>query len=161
MTRGIRLVRIGVRTVVVAAALAVLPASADAREVFNERQDVTGSAHNPCSGEDVEFVEGQMHTVIATGADQGGGVHYNDHVNFAGVRGVGLTSGDEYVVPYSTSFSLQTTNGATTNTAVQTFQIIRTGSEDDYLLQVRYHLTVKPDGEVAVEHIGLEMSCKG
>src|SRR5687767_14250434 len=128
MTCGIRLVRIGVRTVVVAAALAVLPAYAGAREVINERQDVTGTSHNPCTGEDVEFVEGQMHLVIATGEDPGGGVHYNDHVNFGGVRGVGLTSGDEYVVPYSTSFGLQTTNGATTNTAVQTFQLIRTGS---------------------------------
>jgi hypothetical protein len=41
------------------------------------------------------------------------------------------------------------------------FQLIRTGSEDDYLLHVRYHLTVTPDGEVAVEFLQLLITCKG
>ena len=165
MTCAIRFVRIATRTAVLAIALAVLPASASARVVVNERVEIGdaagGSAFNPCTDEVVAFTEGQIHLVVATEEDQSGGIHYFDHVNFAGVRGVGETTGDEYVVPNSASFSQNATSGASTNTSGQTFQLIRTGSEDDYLLHVRYHLTVTPDGEVAVEFLQLLITCKG
>jgi hypothetical protein len=77
------------------------------------------------------------------------------------VRGIGETTGAEYVVTDSMHFNQNATAGASTTTAGEAFHLIRRGSDDNYLFHAVSHTTVTPDGEVAVEFLHLLISCRG
>jgi hypothetical protein len=113
-----------------------------------------------CAGELIH-VTGTLHTVNHFTLQEDGTYHANSHFNLAGVKGVGLTSGDTYVVPAS---------GAVVENFVQPGQIV-TGTVDINLVigkgqtpnQValaRVHYVISPEGEIKVETVNFHFKCQ-
>ena len=113
-----------------------------------------------CGGGEVINVTGTLHTVNHFTVQEDGTYHVNSHFNFAGVKGVGLTTGDNYVVPAS---------GNTVENFVQPGQIV-TGTVDINLIigkgqlpnQValaRVHYVISPEGEIKVETVNFHFEC--
>jgi hypothetical protein len=115
---------------------------------------------NECAGEEIQ-VTGTLRTVNHFTDLGDGQYHINSHFNLAGVKGVGLTTGDTYVVPAS---------GAAVENRVQSGQIV-TGTVDINLVvgkgklpnQVafaRVHFILTPEGEVKMENIQFHFHCQ-
>jgi hypothetical protein len=159
-----RTLRFAGLTVVILSIFGLVPAAAQARVLVNERLTVPdqagGTVFNPCTGEVVTFAEGRLHLLVAEQTDANGGIHLTNMVNFAGVKGVGETSGAGYVVPRSNAFK-QNIAAADEITVTETFRLIRTGSADDFLFHTTFHLTTNANGDLTAEVVDVRITCSG
>jgi len=134
--------------------LASIALAVDTNEILQFDQVVT----NPCNGEDVHIV-GRGHLVIR---EQGN--HSTVHVNFQRLHGVGLTTGDRYVVsgglPRNQTLHFPTDEGFV-GTFVADFRIISQGSEGNWHSREVAHITVTPSGEVTSDFSFVSVRCRG
>jgi len=118
-------------------------------------------AVDACGGGEVINVTGTLHTVNHLTVQEDGTYHVNSHFNFAGVKGVGLTSGDTYVIPAS---------GGAVENFVQPGQIVTgtvdinlvigKGQQPNQVALARVHYVIGPEGETKVETVQFHFKCQ-
>jgi hypothetical protein len=149
-------------------ALLAKPTQAQAEtDTVHERIPVAEIVANECTGEPI-FLEGTLRSDIHITQDPGGTFHVIIRQTFA-AQGVGITSGDQYV--------LHNVNNVFTKVEVMepdevepvvfttrnTLRFIRQGSatpEDDLLADVFVHFTVNANGETTVDIGTFEFKCR-
>jgi hypothetical protein len=141
-------------------ALLAKPAQAQSQGATSEQLPVDFVIDMAACGGELIQVTGTFHTVNHFRLQEDGTYHANSHFNLAGVKGVGLTSGDNYVIPAT---------GAVVENFVQSGQIV-TGTVDMNLVIGKGQLTnqvavariqyvISPEGEIKVEALNFHFQC--
>ena len=118
-----------------------------------------GLLFNPCNGEQVA-AEGVFHNVVRVDSDASGGNHVLIHQNVH-LSGVGLTTGDRYVLNATTDLGSYNMPFTTTVHQSQPFHFIAQGSSPNFTLIVRFHLTINHFDEVKSEFDSVTTYCQG
>ena len=122
----------------------------------NESVPVGGTLSNPCPpSEDVAF-EGRLHLFIKGTPD-----NFTVHTNGQSIHGVGLSSGDRYVLQEHENSQTQTTGATATQLFNLRFHMVRQGREDNFFFRITLRATSQPDGTVEIEVIDEEVECRG
>lgn len=128
------------------------PTSHNTFTTVNQHTDFTGTFTNECPpAEDVLF-SGRLH--ILTGANANASRMF---INWADVKGVGVTSGDRYAVQDNFKDEQVTSQAGIVEDAREHLRMIRQGSPDN--LQAFVHLIFNTDGTVDVVEFRIE--CRG
>jgi hypothetical protein len=152
----------------VAAAAAVVgaalwaTASAHGAVIQNVRVPLAGSTVNLCAEEGPETIafEGTSHlTLRQLEGDEPG--ELDSHLNFEGVEGIGLTTGDRYVVTAAVNGVTQLTQGADVVTVTRMLNLVSAGSGDNLLLRARFVLVRNANGEVTASRGDFQIECAG
>jgi hypothetical protein len=115
-----------------------------------------------CGGETVNL-SGNMHLLAHATTDARGGRHVILQINTQGVKGVGETSGDEYVSSATNNDSLNdpdTYGGQSEYTVTTKFLLVGKGKMPDLLSKVTMHITVNANGEVTAEVTKVLAECR-
>jgi hypothetical protein len=112
---------------------------------YNYTYTNTWTLWNPCSGEWVNY-EGEVHRSGKLTIWDDGKFHDKWHVNYHGITGIGLTSGDAYNVTGAANGHLNGNVGAN-QTIVDHFNIIHHGGPN-YKYNFHMHWTVNADGDI-------------
>jgi hypothetical protein len=140
-------------------------ASAQAETVVtNTRFPLSASAFVPCAlggqGEAV-LVSGTAHIVVVTTTDAQGQPHVIVTVNYQGLQGRGLTSGDRYVgVAAENQISNFEPLAPWVVTMAQTVQFVGQGPDNNFMVKSLLHLTVDATGKVAAFKQELQIECR-
>jgi hypothetical protein len=113
-----------------------------------------------CTGE-VILIEGTMHTVSILKAREDGGYRFTDHFNFSNVKGVGETTGEEYVINIkSTVVEKFVPDGEFATGTVFTSGVVSKGSMPNEQLLSRVHFIQNDDGTIKMENIQFRFECQ-
>jgi hypothetical protein len=126
--------------------------------LFNQRLPISGVlTDNTCSGAEAVAFEGWAH-VLRTG-QLTPTTDIRVRINSV-AEGVGLISGDRYVLIQNNNAEFVTSTGGTTvdQEVDVRFRMIRQGSDDNFWLRVTFRLTFPPG---TVEFIRDEIECRG
>jgi hypothetical protein len=116
----------------------------------------------PCAnGGAGEFVQitGDVHELLITTTNNGGGVHVKFHYQPQGLTGVGLVTGDTYRATGVTQGETNVAAGTET-TFINNFRLIGPGPGNNLLIHETVHLTVNANGDVTATHDNLSVECK-
>ena len=107
------------------------------------------------------ILTGTIHTLIYAQDNPGGRVHYLSHTNVQGVTGVGLTSGNRY---HLTNVFNAVLNYEFLETKFETNQVFRyrvigQRPNNNFFIDIHYHLTVTPDGRVTASFVRVDSRC--
>jgi hypothetical protein len=152
---------------VVMVAILSLPATTMASEnviTTKESLEGQGTVFPACSpdgeGEWVNY-EGTVRIVVREDVSTPGGIHQNFHTNWMGVRGIGATTGNLYVMTGVFNLHTNGSQGAYGYTYATGMTIISPASGDNYIVHNTIHLTWGSDGEVHAEIEFLRAECRG
>jgi len=147
------------------AALALFTVPANAAKQVNDMSDINLTVFVPCAaggaGELVDL-SGPLHTLI-TFTINGNNVSGTAHFQPQGLSGTGETTGDKYQatgVTKASSFKGSFQNGQFTQTYVNNFRIIGSGSGNNFLVHEVLHVTFNANGTVTVFHDNFSIDCK-
>ena len=113
-----------------------------------------------CAGELIH-VTGTLHTVNHFRLQEDGTYHANSQFNLAGVKGVGLTSEDTYVIPASGAVVENfVQSGQTVTGTVDINLVIGKGKIPNQVALARVHYVISPEGEIKVETISFHFKCQ-
>jgi hypothetical protein len=147
------------------AALALFIVQANAAKQVNDVSDINLTVFVPCAvggaGEIVDL-SGPLHTLI-TFTINGNNVSGTAHFQPQGIVGTGETTGDKYQatgVTKDSSFKGSFQNGQFTQTYVNNFRIIGSGSGNNFLVHEVAHITFNADGTLTVFHDNFSIACK-
>jgi len=147
------------------AALALFTMPANAAKQINDMSDINLTVFVPCAaggaGELVDL-SGPLHTLI-TFTINGNNVSGTAHFQPQGLSGTGETTGDKYQatgVTKASSFKGSFQNGQFTQTYVNNFRIIGSGSGNNFLVHEVLHVTFNANGTVTVFHDNFSIDCK-
>ena len=147
------------------AALALFTVPANAAKQVNDMSDINLTVFVPCAaggaGELVDL-SGPLHTLI-TFTINGNNVSGTAHFQPQGLSGTGETTGDKYQatgVTKASSFKGSFQNGQFTQTHVNNFRIIGSGSGNNFLVHEVLHVTFNANGTVTVFHDNFSIDCK-
>jgi hypothetical protein len=161
-----------VRVVVVVSALALavglltlaLLAKPAQAQTQRERVPVEFDFLNPCTGETILF-RGTVQVFFEEKQDANGGSHFQVHAHLHG-QGVGLTSGDKYVLNETQNnhqnFRVPSESGAANFHITQSLRVIRQGQDmlgDDFQSEFLLHLTINANGDVTADVVRTESQC--
>lgn len=148
------------------AALIIVGAESAARA---QASTVTSNASFPfadtavsCDGETVN-VSGKMHLLAHVTTDARGGRHVTLQINTAGVKGIGESSGSEYVSSSTNNDSINdpdTTGGQSEYTTTTKFLLVGKGRLPDMFVKTTMHVTVNANGEVTAEVTNVRAECR-
>jgi hypothetical protein len=133
------------------------PATANAAIVTNTFQAVNFSVFDMCTGEEVTFT-GQEHIQENMTMNPNGSFHIHITENFAGVKGVGQTTGRKYQLPAVVS-ETENLTAAQEVTEVTTESLISDGSASNEQLRMLTHITMNANGTVTVDHSFSNITC--
>jgi hypothetical protein len=144
--------------------LALLAKPAQA-QMQRERVPVEFDFFNTCTGETIIF-EGTVQVFFDFKEDANGGIHTQGHAHLHG-QGVGLTSGDKYVLNETQNnhqnFRVPLESGAANFHITQSLRVIHQGPGtpgDDFLTKILLHVTINANGEVTADVLRVESECK-
>ena len=147
------------------AAVALFTVPANAAKQINDMSDINLTVFVPCAaggaGELVDL-SGPLHTLI-TFTINGNNVSGTAHFQPQGLSGTGETTGDKYQatgVTKASSFKGSFQNGQFTQTYVNNFRIIGSGSGNNFLVHEVLHVTFNANGTVTVFHDNFSIDCK-
>jgi hypothetical protein len=118
--------------------------------------DVNFTIAVPCAngglGEPVQ-VSGRIHQVIHRTDDGNGGFHFTNKINRQNMKGVGLITGDEYVVngTWREWMNAQNFKPGKVYTYVRNYHFICKGSGANFILYSHWHYTVNANGDLTIE----------
>jgi|SRR6185295_15572523 len=114
--------------------------------VTNERTDLTGTVvFNECNGEDV-LLQGIGHLVVTDNPQNG--THFQIHIQAVGLKGIGLSSGLEYVwVEQSRVADVFLENGAGSGLLSAHLRAVSKGAAENYELTFIVRGTQNSNGE--------------
>jgi hypothetical protein len=129
-------------------------ATANAAIVENFFQPLNLTAFDECTGESVHFT-GQLHILSTVTINPNGSFHLHMTQNYAGVKGVGQTTGRIYQLPGELSVTENLT-AAQVMTAVVFSNLITDGSPSNEKITVSLHITINANGTVTVDNVEFE-----
>ena len=139
-------------------AASVAPASRVANAVItNDKFESVTGAPNNCDGSFL-VLTATWHTLFAITFDGAGGFHVKQHVNVQG-QGSDAATGVDYVVTdvanseFNGSFGFE-------NTYTESYNLIAKGKAPNALIQIDYHITVTPNGDVSSYHDNFRIVCQ-
>jgi hypothetical protein len=132
-------------------------ATANAAIVTNMFQAVNFSVFDMCTGETVTFT-GQEHIQENMTMNPNGTFHIHVTENFAGVQGVGQTTGRKYQLPAALSETENLTAGQEV-TEKTTESLICDGSASNEQITMLTHITMNANGTVTVDHSFSNITC--
>jgi hypothetical protein len=144
--------RLSLLAMLVATLVAAPAASADG--VTLSRFELSGSFFNPCTNENVDL-SGTVLTVIDTTPEDNHGLE--GHSVDIAMKGVGATSGAEYIGVSTSTTSVQGTEatsdgGAFAETAAVHSRLIAPGPGNDLVFSIVFHFTINATGDVVGLH---------
>ena len=114
-----------------------------------------------CNGETV-LASGVWHIVARTDEVNGEEIVIGQHTNLQGFRGVGLETGEEYVVSQSGNTSMHPSfDAASPLTITSDLHVIDPGSGENFLLHALVHITFNANGEVTSFQNKGRLDCRG
>ena len=127
---------------------------------FVENDPLHTFVESECVGEVVE-ITGTLHLVGQSHPVQGGH-HIIFHLNFANMKGVGLTTGDEYVViGNSQQVENFVPSGQTVAGTVIINLVIGKGQTPNRDAVLQQHYIITPEGEVKMQTDQFHLKCQG
>ena len=147
---GSSFVRRGARRYVGAIALGLLVTpvvalAAPGNGATSGKTPIEFTFYDPCTGEFVD-ISGTIHGVSNVAAQNGGGSQVFFHQNFAGVTGVGESSGDVYTITGSATQRESVDSGVSRLSVHELF--VSRGSGPNEAIGMQLEVTVGPGGEV-------------
>src|SRR5215211_6911443 len=115
-----------------------------------------------CDGETVD-ISGKMHLLAHATTDARSGRHVTLQINTEGVKGVGATSGSQYVSSATNNESINDSNtagGQSEYTLTTKFLLVGKGKLPDLFTKVTMHVTVNANGEVTAEVTNVMAECR-
>jgi hypothetical protein len=152
---------VGAAIFVVAALAPAFAAAQATTSTTNVIIDETIPAENPCTGEVIVFTV-RAHLLLHTTADANSGTHHVVHAHGQRVFGVSDT-GTRYVGKIVATTSDQD-NGSNPQNAFSDrfhFHVVSQGGSDNFVLEVRMHVTVTANGEVSATFNEFRAECRG
>jgi hypothetical protein len=150
----------------------VVAAPAQADRAFNATISFPDGNVNCVTGEPIVYTS-TWHFVGKTEfiSDELGEITTMQHVNSQDTQGVGVTSGDHYVIQTTILGNDHAFNAADPTRLIGRFHIIDTGSGADWYVSAVYHTTINANGELTVakesgnvrcgdlhEHVNVDLS---
>ena len=112
-----------------------------------------------CGGELIS-AEGTFHSVNHFRARPDGSYHINSHFSLSGMKGIGLTTGERYIIPASsTTVENFVHPGQLVTDTVQIFLTIGQGQLPNGVAFARVFFIIDDEGEVKVEKIRFRFEC--
>lgn len=112
-----------------------------------------------CNGDTVH-IAGTLLDSYSETATPSGGYIFRFHDNPQGMTGVDTTTGTVFhATGVTREVDIETPPGGYTTTFVNNFHLQATTDAESFIVREVYHLTVKPDGTVAVELDHLSIPC--
>jgi hypothetical protein len=108
-------------------------------------------------------ISGKMHLLAHATTDARSGRHVTLQINTEGVKGVGATSGSEYVSSATNNESINDSNtagGQSEYTVTTKFLLVGKGKLPDLFTKVTMHVTVNANGEVTAEVTNVVAECR-
>ena len=115
-----------------------------------------------CDGETVN-VSGKMHLLAHVTTDARSGRHIVLQINTASIKGVGESSGSEYVSSATNHDSINdpdTFGGQSEHTVTTKFLLVGKGRLPDMFVKTTMHITVNANGEVTAEVTNVTAECR-
>jgi hypothetical protein len=113
-----------------------------------------------CAGELIQ-VTGTLHIVNHFRAQEDGTYHINSSFNLAGVKGVGLTTGEVYVVPASgAAVENRVQSGDIVTGTVDINLVVGKGKIPNQVAFARVFFILTPEGDVKVENVQFHFHCQ-
>jgi hypothetical protein len=138
----------------------VTPAPVSAEVLLNERIPVSTTFFDECTGEDIQ-ITGEAHAMGSITTTKDGRMRRHAHVNLHGT-GVGLTSGNEYVI--NDNFKIREVTDpadcAFTYQDVERIRLISKGSLPNQMVIIGLKLSQNKDCEFESE-VTAESDCRG
>jgi hypothetical protein len=120
-----------------------------------------------CENGELVQISGNLHLVGRVVFDEdetGMAVQFVGHVNSQNVKGVGLTTGNDYVLTYADNQVLNNSlDGTGSFTQTLTSNLIARGSSEsapDLLVHALFHITVTPNGETTALVDNFNVECR-
>lgn len=124
---------------------------------FDQKFPTSGIGSSPCTGEDI-FFEGFLH-VQEQLTFNNNGFHSEFHFQLYG-RGVGLTSGKQYIYQDVFQDSFNFLALPIVETTTEAFHIIGQGSLENLEVHTLFHITINANGTVTVVTDKFTVDCK-
>jgi hypothetical protein len=142
-------------------ALLAKPAQAQSQGAVSERLPVAFTLDaSACVGELIDLT-GTMHTVNHVTVQEDGTYHITSHFNLAGVKAVGQTTGDMYVVPSAGNIVENFVQpGQIVTGTVDINMVIGQGKIPNQNALARLHYIIGPDGELKTETVQFHFACR-
>ena len=129
-------------------------------KISNEKIRVSGLMLNSCPPAEFVQVEGWMHRVI-TGEVTPTSTDIKVHLNTQGIKGVGVTSGDRYIVAQNAKNDIEYSDIPPVFSFEEQssrFRMVRLGSADNYYFTETFRITYPP---LLFETLRYEIECRG
>jgi hypothetical protein len=138
------------------------PPGISPRVVTNERIPIFFGVVNPCNGEELTNLDGDVHIVISMTDDRAGGFHFTAF-NGSHFTGIGAVTGSKYTGFYNsnTHFEARGPFPQVVTAASPGTMVISAGSGPNFLAFFVYHLTVNANGDVTGEKSEFRTECRG
>jgi hypothetical protein len=120
---------------------------------------IAATLPNPCPPEEAVAFEGRLHLLIRGEPD-----NFLVHTNTLDVHGLGVISGDRYVVSENEKSQtiVTSSDGSATQFFNLRFHMIREGSEDNFFFHAIITFTLDPNGEILDADVTKEeIQCRG
>jgi hypothetical protein len=112
-----------------------------------------------CAGEMID-ITGTLHSVNHVTEREDGTLHANSTFHLVGVKGIGQTTGEHYVIPaVSTNVVNFVQPGQIVASTVDISLVIGKGQMPNQVATATIHFVVSPEGEVKVESIHMNFQC--
>jgi hypothetical protein len=141
----------------------LLLSSATKPEVITQTQiPLDTTIFLPCAAGSGELVAvtGDVHAVFSVTHDGDGGVHIHTQFNNAGVRGIGLLTGDKYQVTGGNRFESNSTGGMSESTFTNSLIMTGPGSNNNLYIHEVVHVTINANGEITADVEMIEGVCR-
>ena len=134
---------------------------------FTRQEPFEFVVESPCTGKMVDFAGEIVEQVTSIGPqellDQGIALHFEDHAVISGT-GTERVTGTTYAIRQVVNFGFNSPALEAMNLTQRfqtTIRAISGGRADNFLVHVRFHLTVLPSGEVATVADITSAQCRG
>ncbi len=130
--------------------------------VVNERIPIFFLVVNPCNGEEVVSLEGDIHIVVSTTEDGHGGTHVGV-MNESHFSGIGALTGAQYRGFFNSNghFNVRPPFPQILTLASPGTMTISSGNVPNFIAVIVSHLTVNANGEVTVTKDEFRAECRG
>jgi hypothetical protein len=129
----------------------------------NETIPIEAFVGDPCTPETVD-ITGDMHVVTHVTTEANGSFHVSAQLNYQGVSGTGRTTGTTYRLTDagSTIFNGEGDHDSANEFQNEfTFQMVSSGSADNFRSKVVIHTTVTPNDETTSLVLRFDTDCGG
>ncbi len=162
----VKIARLAVGLVIWAAVLSTAASAQTAVVTSTIAVSAPGQVHDDCTKEDVIY-SGTIELVTNVWVDANGTTHIRTKTPNVNIRGVGVTSGNDYIVQVGGGDVYNGVENTTTEprpwefSTVSRMALIGLGPVPNERVQILFHQTLNPDGTTTAEVDQFVMKCNG